>query len=278
MALNLLDFMTGFVLTGLMAILIEGKGALTFSGNLAAILVGTLIYGFDGMAWLVLILAFFFSSSLLSNYKISEKTAVAGEKFQKFGARDFWQVLANGGLPAVLSVAFFITPDPRLFIAFAGVLAATTADTWGTEMGVLSKQRPRMITTFKEVETGTSGAFSLLGNVFAILGAVFIGLVAFAVLPWASIEPVSKMQPFALVATIAVAGLAGALVDSIAGATVQAIYYCPVCKKETERPMHRCGTKTRKIRGLDWVDNDSVNLLAAIAGAVASVALFQLLA
>ena len=270
MELNVMNFLMGFVLSGVIAMVIERRGALTFSGNLGAILLGTVIYGFNGAAWLTLILAFFFTSSLLSNYRMQEKTGIAGEKFQKFGARDFWQVLANGGLPAVIAAVYFIHPDPRLFVAYAGVLAATTADTWGTELGVLSRQKPLFITTLKPVDTGTSGAFSPLGSAFAILGALFIAAV--------TVGLSSVTAEIFHAAAIASAGVMGAVVDSFAGATIQSVYWCPVCKKETERQVHRCGTRTRKIRGWDWVDNDSVNLFAAIAGAAASVALFQALA
>ena len=40
------------------------------------------------------------------------------------------------------------------------------------------------------------------------------------------------------------AGLLGALFDSLLGATVQAIYYCPACEKETERHLiHLCNVE-----------------------------------
>ena len=42
----------------------------------------------------------------------------------------------------------------------------------------------------------------------------------------------------------AIAGLGGALFDSVLGATVQATYYCDACRKETERPVHSCGRET----------------------------------
>jgi uncharacterized membrane protein len=66
--------------------------------------------------------------------------------------------------------------------------------------------------------------------------------------------------------------LLGSFFDSLLGATYQAIYYCPQCKKETERyPLHTCGTKTKLTRGLPWLDNDLVNFLASVfAGFVAA--------
>jgi uncharacterized membrane protein len=68
---------------------------------------------------------------------------------------------------------------------------------------------------------------------------------------------------------IALAGLTGAFVDSLLGATVQAMYYCPHCAKETERhPLHSCGTETRHIRGWHWLGNDGVNWVCALTGAL----------
>ena len=48
--------------------------------------------------------------------------------------------------------------------------------------------------------------------------------------------------------------------DSLLGATVQVIYTCPACGKETERhPLHACGTQTVYKRGWRWMNNDAVN-------------------
>ena len=57
-----------------------------------------------------------------------------------------------------------------------GALAAVNADTWSTELGVLSSGRPRLITSLKPVEKGTSGGVSLVGTLAALAGAA-LGLV-----------------------------------------------------------------------------------------------------
>jgi uncharacterized membrane protein len=64
------------------------------------------------------------------------------------------------------------------------------------------------------------------------------------------------------------AALAGAMLDSLLGATVQGLYRCPTCDVETERVIHRCGTPTLPARGWTFLNNDRVNLFAIVAGAV----------
>ncbi len=79
----------------------------------------------------------------------------------------------------------------------------------------------------------------------------------------------------AVVATVG--GLTGSLVDSLLGATVQAIYYCAACSRETERPVHGCGRPTKLIRGWTWLNNDLVNLAASLIGGLVSALLAGLL-
>ena len=61
--------------------------------------------------------------------------------------------------------------------AFAGVMATVTADTWATELGVLSTHAPRSITTMRPVAPGTSGGVTLLVLLASALGALLIGLI-----------------------------------------------------------------------------------------------------
>lgn len=70
------------------------------------------------------------------------------------------------------------------------------------------------------------------------------------------------------------AGLLGNFVDSCLGATVQALYTCPACEKETERhPRHSYGTATVFKRGLPWLNNDWVNTACTLRAGLLGVLL-----
>ncbi len=167
------------------------------------------------------------------------------EKFSKGHQRDAAQVLANGGIAGLCVLLGQAFPGALWpWLAFAGALAAANADTWATELGVLSKTPPRSIRTGRMVEPGDSGGVSWMGILAATGGSLLIALLA--VLPWPGIPAEFGLATHGLVILlITLAGLGGSLVDSLLGATAQVIYTCPACGKETERhPLHRCGTQT----------------------------------
>ena len=243
-----MQLLIGFLLAILIALLALRARALSPSGALAAILTGGLIFGLGGLPWAILLLVFFISSSALSRL-FARRKASLDEKFSKGSQRDWGQVLANGGLGALLVLVFAALeafgaalPGTWAWLAYAGAMAAVNADTWATEIGVLNPHPPRLITTGRPVERGASGAVSLLGTL------------------------------------VALGGLAGSLFDSLHGATVQAIYYCPACQKETERhPQHTCGSFTQPRRGWRWLNNDGVNFLCSLAGALITVCFWTLM-
>jgi len=263
----------GFVLSALIAWGGYQKRSLSRSGVAGALVLGTITFGLGGWIWGLLLIAFFVSSSFLSRYREAEKEGLA-EKFAKGHQRDLGQALANGGLGAILAVFYFWRPNPLLFAAFVGTMAAVNADTWGTEIGVLSPTPPRLVTNGQPVPTGTSGGVSFLGTLAALAGGLFIGLVALVL---RLVESLWQTGQWAwidlwLLFLAGLGGLAGCFFDSLLGATVQGIYYCEGCQKETESQLHRCGRETRLKRGWRWLNNDAVNFISAgVGGGVAAL-------
>jgi uncharacterized protein (TIGR00297 family) len=216
---------------------------------------------------------------VLSHYQQARKAHLA-EKFAKGERRDLAQTLANGGFGALLAVAVLVLVDmpgqPRagnpvyvfLTLSYIGAMATVTADTWATELGVLAPGLPRLITNGHPVPVGTSGGISGYGMVAALAGSTFIGLVALGLIQVAALATTGQLLlsdwPVAPIATLA--GLTGSLVDSLLGATVQRVYWCDACSKETERRVHACGTATRPLRGWAWLNNDMVNFVSSVAG------------
>jgi uncharacterized protein (TIGR00297 family) len=268
-----LQTLVGLVLSAIIGYIGYRRQSLSGSGMLGAVLVGTIIFGLGGLAWGLLLVVFFVSSSVLSHFKEAGKAAVA-EKFSKGSRRDLAQTLANGGAGALAAIGNALWPHPMWLAAFVGAIATVNADTWATELGVLSRSGPRLITTGKPVEPGTSGGLTAAGTLAALGGAVLIGALA-AGFDLAAGWPISRVARVLVVASVA--GLAGSLADSLLGATVQAIYYCDACGKETERhPFHICGAPTRQIRGWRWMNNDWVNFLSSVFGAVMAATASQL--
>jgi uncharacterized protein (TIGR00297 family) len=268
----------GLFLSALMGGLGYWRQSLTVSGVIGAILVGTLIFGFGGWVWGLLLITFFVSSSWLSHHRRLEKEAVA-DKFAKGSRRDLGQALANGGLGAFLALVYARYSDPTLFAAFLGVMSTVNADTWATELGILSPVLPRLITTGRQVPPGTSGGITRLGLAASLAGALLIGAVAVALVQSQSLLSGRgwSVRPVLLPLVAIAGGLIGSLFDSLLGATVQGIFFCDRCGKETESLTHRCGQATRPVRGWTWLNNDLVNFLASLVGGLVAASLAWIL-
>ena len=245
-----MQLFTGLILAIIIAYLAYRAHSLNTSGAVAATVVGTIVFGLGGLEWAILLLVFFVTSSALSRLFKKRKQGL-DEKFSKGHQRDAGQVFGNGGLATAFVLIHALFPESIVgWVGFAAALAAVNADTWATELGVLNPTQPIIITNLKKrVEKGTSGGISIFGTLASLLGAAAIAL------------PASFLTDnWSLLPIITLAGLFGSLFDSLGGATVQAMYFCPTDKKETEKhPLHTCGTETVHIRGWKWLNNDWVN-------------------
>lgn len=227
---------------------------LAADGSAAGLGVGAAVV--IGLGWrgAVLLLAFFVSGSLLT--QLAEGQG---------GRRNARQVLANGGVAAA---AALLGSWPLV----AGALAAATADTWATEIGSFSRRPPRLITTWAPVARGTSGGVTALGTAGGVAGACALGALAWALEPHPprSVAPGSTDVEWTLALIVAGAGILGMLVDSLLGAVLQGQWECAACGARFERRVAVCHEPVRRIRGVERLDNDGVNLVATLVGAVAA--------
>ncbi|HEX8297969.1 MAG TPA: DUF92 domain-containing protein [Rubricoccaceae bacterium] len=227
--------------------------ALDLSGALAGGVLAFLLVAVGGVAWAVPALAFFVASSALSRVGRARK-ADAEALAEKGSRRDAGQVAANGGIAAALLAATLFWPDatPALYAAFLGAFAAAAADTWATEIGTLVGGPTRRLGLGPRVAPGTSGGVSAAGTLGAISGAAFVAMAAL---------------PFTLPAVslaVALAGVAGAFIDTVLGATLQARYRL-ADGTTTERAPSPSAAPAFGIAG---VTNDCVNGVCTLVGAL----------
>ncbi|MBZ0324351.1 DUF92 domain-containing protein [Enterococcus casseliflavus] len=242
---------------------------LTISGALAAILCGTLVIGF-GPWYSIFLIGFFFASSgiigLLKKMRSQPELAVLA----KGARRDAKQVFANIAPSIFALLLAFWTKEPLFLWGFVAGIASCTADTWGSEIGVLSPSAPRHLLTGKKLPPGLSGGVSWLGTAASLAGSLAItGLFATAL--WLNGKPFS----FDLWLTLTVLGFCGSLLDSLLGATIQVRYQCPVCHQYTEKKVHH-DVATKQVGGLSFVTNEGVNLLTSIVIVILTVCFFYL--
>jgi uncharacterized protein (TIGR00297 family) len=232
------------------------RQSLTKSGAIAAFFVGMGIAIGFGYKGLIVLGAFFISSSMLSKYKSQTKKTME-KKTQKGSTRDWLQVMANGALAAIVGVIYFITKESIWITVFAILLAAANSDTWASEIGSLSKKKPLSIRTFKKAETGTSGAVSILGTLAGLAGSFVIALIASLLFP-------TQLWEFVLIFLF---GFLGNVFDTLLGAYIQVEYQCPVCGQIVETRMV-CHMNVVKMKGLTFFNNDMVNVQSGFFAAL----------
>ena len=218
--------------------------SLSTSGAISGFLMGIIIFGSGGWPWIIPLVFFFISASILSHLH-----------HKPYSHRNILQILANGGVGTLFAIIYFFTNFPPAIVLYLGAIGAATADTWATEIGFYSKSQPRLILSKKIVARGVSGGVTFLGTLGSAMGALIIGILG---------EEILHLND--LLFPLTIAGLTGSLVDSILGRFIQAQFKCIQCGNQTEDRYH-CNNKTKLIFGSKWIGNDMVNFINTIVGA-----------
>jgi len=193
-------------------VLIYKKRVLDATGTALAVVMGVLIYFSAGFAWLVLLFCFLFLGFATTKYKYSYKRRLKVSE-PDGGRRRAINVIANGALPTVFAGLSALSGGAAFFTAgYIASVATVTADTLSSELGVLSRKKPVLITSFKEVPPGTNGGITLLGELAGIGGALLIGVFGYALgMGSAALCLISAL----------VGGILGFNIDSLLGATFE---------------------------------------------------------
>ena len=267
-----------YLLSGIIFILALGvlavkAKAIDISGALVGGAISFIAFLAGGAQWLVIIVTFFLVSSLLTRYRYEYKRKM-GSAQGKSGVRSWPNTIANGGVAATAATLELYFHADILAIAYLGSIAAAMSDTLATEVGLLSRTMPRLIThPERTVRPGTSGGVSPLGEGAALISAFIIGMMGFLL---TVIGKLNLDTFLVLVPSVLAGGILGTLIDSLVGAKIEGIRECVVCKENTEERIHH-DRPTVLTQGSKYVDNNVVNFIGILAGAMISIVLFLLL-
>ncbi|XP_071623106.1 transmembrane protein 19 isoform X5 [Heliangelus exortis] len=220
------------------------KKSLDHTGALGGLVVG-FILTIANYSFFTSLFVFFVTSSKLTKWKKDMKKQIDSE-YKEGGQRNWVQVFCNGGVPTEVAVLYMIENGPGeipvdfskqytaswMCLSLLGALACSAGDTWASEIGsVMSKSKPRLITTWEEVPVGTNGGITLVGLLSSLLGGMAVA-----------------------------AGLLGSIVDSYLGATMQYSGFDEnigmVVNHQTKDSKH--------ISGKPILDNNAVNLFSSV--------------
>ena len=200
-------YILGIIAFVLLSLFLLGIRAFDLTATMVAFLFGIIIIKLQGINWFIVLFTFL----IVSLYATFYGRMRAHEKMHECRGVD--NVISNG------LVAFMTTVFSFPFV-FLGSVSAALSDTLSSEIGILSKEDPRMITNLsKAVPKGTNGAVSLLGTLAAVGGAAITA--ALAVVFASSFLPADQailLYPKAkLFISVFVGGFIGSLLDSFLG-------------------------------------------------------------
>ncbi|KAL8514688.1 hypothetical protein ACS0TY_013687 [Phlomoides rotata] len=270
---DLVQLLVAAVLSAAIATRSYRRKSLDLSGAFSGFAVMTIHIAVNYRFGAVL-LVFFFTSSMFTKFGEDKKKRVEAD-FKEGGQRNWIQVLFNSGIATILVLIAWKqvgtqdfclnSKESSLMTSLVGGIighyCCSNGDTWSSELGVLSKEQPRLITTLKPVRRGTNGGVTMAGLLAAAAGGSVLGLtfVIFGFISTTCTFDIALKQ-LLIIPVSALAGLCGSVIDSLLGATLQYSGFCSVRNKVVGKP----GPTVKKISGLSLLDNDAVNLVSIL--------------
>jgi len=211
--MDLAELLIIIVMAGMLSILAQYLGLLTFDGAIASLAVGLVIGLFGSTEWLFILIIFTALGFAATMMGLTRKRA-KGLQEGLYGERMYKNVVAVAFVPCLFAVLYFITGDhyELMCIGYISSIAVAAADTIASEVGVRDK-KVWLITTFKRVEPGVNGGVSLIGTMVALAAAT-----ATTAIGWILIFGLTFDILFFVPV---IAGMIGCFADSLLGATIE---------------------------------------------------------
>ncbi|RLF56390.1 MAG: hypothetical protein DRN28_00520 [Thermoplasmata archaeon] len=214
-----------FALCGLMALYVYLAGVLNLYGSLSAFFMGLLIILFTDVFFFMVLLIFLFLTYLVTVWKYDYKRGRGlGEGLR--GERGLKNVLSNGVVATLVAVLYDplegLSPGLASFL-FIVAVASAAADSFASEIGVLSDKVYLITEPSRRVPPGTDGGVSWLGQLSALLGALLVAIPGLLLLSSSTLDIEKHTLPFdnTVIALILLFAWVNSQIDSVLGATLQ---------------------------------------------------------
>ena len=220
MVLPFWESLLGIAVTVVLAVVAVSLGAFTAWSGVVAAVFASIIVVLAGWPYFALLLLFVIGSALATRYGFDEKRRTNLQE-GTHGERGISNVLAHILIPVGLTLlavaAPTVFPLPVVAVLFSAALAFGAADTFASELGVLSG-RARSILTGRRVIPGTNGGVSIVGETWAAAGAATTAVLALLLFGGFA-DPVPP--PLLLVGAVSLAGFGACQVDSVLGEALE---------------------------------------------------------
>ncbi|KAH8676895.1 integral membrane protein DUF92-domain-containing protein [Tricladium varicosporioides] len=229
--------------------------SLTPAGIIAAVLTATAHAVHPWNLPFALLIVFFLAGTRVTKHDVKAKlTMSASGHSGGEGARTHVQVLANSIVASILTLLHayqlrqrvqgkipthgsdegcFAWPGDLLVVGIIANYAAVAADTFSSELGILSKSKPRLVTsiTLRSVPPGTNGGVTAWGLAAGLLGSLIIVTTSMLLLPFCTPTSSKPGPPYNIGWTfkerqrftfaLTLWGALGSLLDSFLGGWLQ---------------------------------------------------------
>lgn len=257
---SVIDYILPILLTPIIIAVVLSKRVLTARGVIFAVALDVLVSLAFGNAGFLVLLVFLFLSVVSDKIKGRYKGRAADG--DKHGARNEWQVFANGIVSATTAVLFLVTKQQVFCAVYIAAVAEAFADTVASGLGIFAKNTYDVF-RFRKCEKGISGGMSLIGTASSLIASILLSTLA-------SLLGMTDILSALWISLIAFSGM---IFDSLLGSLLQVKYKCRACGQVTEQSVH-CGESAEKYRGVSFIDNNMVNIMANLFTAILAFLLF----